>query len=1344
MSQGELKVDFNLGSLSTRSFQSLIEALSLETLGVPSVFFPSGPDGGRDIVFEGKIRGYEEKRWEGYLVVQIKYKEKLEGGTKDAQWLASEVQKEIAQFSSAKSTRRMPDYFIICSNVSLSGADGNGSSGKKRTGGYTKVNDHLAQWKRNSSLKDFDIWPYDKVCRMLEANTDVRRTYSAWVTPGDVLSTLLNHFEKPSFSDCIRRSMKISLLKDQNIQLTDAGDVSDKALRTSQVFVDLPVSDELSSQYSYDHIPIDADDDAQNAFENSFHTESNPQNNGVVSRLVARARDKLNVGAIWEHSASRESRSRPNLIVLLGGPGQGKSTASKFLVQLFRSSIISRDKKFRSDANLELLVPEILDRAKAEGIAEPICRYPVHIVLPTYADHLFKAAKQEKKLSLLSWIANELDLDGNGKVDNSTLRRWLATVPWLIVLDGLDEVPPSGARAQVISEINQLLTEIADVDGDVLVVVTTRPQGFNFDLPSDQWEYWNLSDLPTNTALAYAKRLGEVRYPLNQDKRNSISSRIAYALKNEATAKIMISPLQVTIIYVIADSGGNIPRDRWNLFHRYYEILKLRELSKGGEIFDALSSNAQHVDRLHRWAGLILHTLSETTGGAGATLSIAHFTALLHGCLRAGEVSENEIHDRTQELVHLALNRLVLLASRQEEAISFDVRSLQEFMAADALTIGGDHTFSSRLRRISKGAHWLHVVQISASRCYAAGSHEHLRPAIIGLTDELDNITKADTIVLSGARLALDLFNDGIAIGSSAQRASYARHALQLLSTGDVADAAKLARLWEPATQDMMIQVLRGHIQSAMGPTSLAAWKLAFILSSEGHEAVTALIIECFPKSSDAAFLVASQFQNPLNNEDVYKLIRNSILEQDPVRIREIAAIDVYYTREHNYGTFGKHLQELAWHTRQRPETSFSLFGKKGGMELALVPLSYPSALNQFLQFSSNKHGWIILALGAKFLQNPTAKHLSEVLMEIYDKKLLHVAKSVIFSLPWPIVLVFDCVHDYTSLQVAASSARQKKFGDIADWESAEIRWSKNGISSHDLLAPVDALSGCNIGTHGVPLSSSVRLYSTGDNFLFENLINQALTQDSNSFRRQTLLKWATYLLSMLAGTGKNVPGHYLIKLIENYDGEINTGMLIDIPDEAIFNDQALKIINEKAFNFKTESAIDVIALSRISENVNHFYNYPNILYLILLHAERDVNHLNSIPESVFYLSSKNSSELNGIISALIICTLRNIEKYTPSELSSALLSDNKLHALNAIIDVPLQYNEKILDVLCETINRLPRDNAIARNLREKLRGILNSRNSGLADSIVWQALALPQAAMDVLRRIQTPDHVSI
>ena len=140
-------MEIDLRKLNALSFERLIRAMCFQQFGPGGIVFSPGPDGGRDFAITGSIAGYESREWKGYLVVQAKFRDCLEGGQSDIDWLTGQIDRELAQYESPTAGRKRPEYYVVATNVALSGSDGRGASGAPRTGGHTKIVNNLESWK---------------------------------------------------------------------------------------------------------------------------------------------------------------------------------------------------------------------------------------------------------------------------------------------------------------------------------------------------------------------------------------------------------------------------------------------------------------------------------------------------------------------------------------------------------------------------------------------------------------------------------------------------------------------------------------------------------------------------------------------------------------------------------------------------------------------------------------------------------------------------------------------------------------------------------------------------------------------------------------------------------------------------------------------------------------------------------------------------------------------------------------------------------------------------------------------------------------------------------------------
>ena len=113
----------------------------------------------------------------------------------------------------------------------------------------------------------------------------------------------------------------------------------------------------------------------------------------------------------------------------------------------------------------------------------------------------------------------------------------------------------------------------------------------------------------------------------DETRREEIVEILAQAAEDDATSQLMISPLQVTLLFQLVMTHNNIPKDRWTLFLRHYETLRDREIAKGGVNGQIIGLYKSQIDKIHYDAGYLLHLRAETSGRAQSFFTIEEFNA---------------------------------------------------------------------------------------------------------------------------------------------------------------------------------------------------------------------------------------------------------------------------------------------------------------------------------------------------------------------------------------------------------------------------------------------------------------------------------------------------------------------------------------------------------------------------------------------------------------------------------------------------------------------------------------------------------------------------------------------
>src|SRR5438876_9114508 len=83
----------DLTRLGEREFEALCRALAVRVLGDNVQVFGDGPDGGRELTWDGTVDhpgSSREAHWSGYGVLQAKFR-RQNAGTKDLEWLHGQL-----------------------------------------------------------------------------------------------------------------------------------------------------------------------------------------------------------------------------------------------------------------------------------------------------------------------------------------------------------------------------------------------------------------------------------------------------------------------------------------------------------------------------------------------------------------------------------------------------------------------------------------------------------------------------------------------------------------------------------------------------------------------------------------------------------------------------------------------------------------------------------------------------------------------------------------------------------------------------------------------------------------------------------------------------------------------------------------------------------------------------------------------------------------------------------------------------------------------------------------------------------------------------------------------------
>ena len=858
-------------------------------------------------------------------------------------------------------------------------------------------------------------------------------------------------------------------LHERDARLVDGGAEADDRIELAHVFIDLPV-----------------------AVAHSGRRAPSPNKTGMAALL----------GALTQASGGMRA-------LLVGGPGSGKSTLTTMLAQVLRLP--------RLDAHHALLPPalqELWSRARVE-LDALVARekwpatdhvLPLRVNLPALARWMASHRDGDEPILWQHLAARAVDElaahDLLWEVTPAQFRQAVGEAgPVAWILDGLDEVPRTAGRAEVIEAVRAVVCEqTATIAG---IVVATRPQGYEGEF--DELDAMTLLPLPAKLALEYGERL--IRTWAQRASASDVTDRLR-AMHDEfakpEVAALLQTPLHTTIAAVLVAGRGTLPKSRYLLFKEYFDTVLRRELRKPIE-HKVTDEDGGLLRTLHAQAGLLLHVRAQAQQGARASLRRRELSELLFAIYGGLGYENDERRTKVERLLRFAAERLVLLIHDVQGEYSFGVRSLQEFFAAEALMEGDASVVAVRLDAVVRSSHWSNVVAFVVSR-HALATSQNERTAALRFTVErciaLNHGVAGEPAkrCLLGSHLALAMLREVQSYANPWLLGELWKVAFEAASTPTQEGSARAVQLERS-------RVRRGRetwwdiveIHTRLGMTAArqtgecgARWRrqlceTAGALFARGGEIawVAWRLINGLLVVGDREAEHLATSHAPDNETDAWAAFYAGAWGGDDV----LPAWWCDYVNEHpSWFTPGRFAQRFLDPDTQRPVvalnivTGFLLDPTKVTValespttSLAWVPIDYRPALPAAMPDVSP--AWQVWHLVAAFLASPSRASLADVLDLLAHPDALRELYACIEGLPWPLAACVARVCDGDDSSKLAQELRDGALSDIDDWRAAEQRLCSYATLSSDAW---EALWTARrpwpreISTSGVPIPSEL------------------------------------------------------------------------------------------------------------------------------------------------------------------------------------------------------------------------------------------------------------------------------
>ncbi len=801
------------------------------------------------------------------------------------------------------------------------------------------------------------------------------------------------------------------------------------------------------------------------------------------------------------------------LEVVLGGPGQGKSTVGRFLVLIHAAILLVTSPIEGIAAAAEIAQLEaLLVGLSAEEIALPdVVRLPVWIELRELVDALLRDEESEREPpgAMLRWYAATELREG---ADVASIETALTSLPWVMVLDGLDEVPPERGRALVRACIAGVRHRFASSAGRV--IATSRPGSYEREVFGDDLVERTLLPLKPERATLYAERFVESLLADEDGKRAALLKHLRKALTRESTAALMSNPLLVTIMAAIVIHQGEPSDRRWTLFEEYYSTLYRRETERDTYASATLREHAALICAIHQHVGMSLQARSEEAAGVSALMPEHELRALIREHLVESYPSD-EAARLTDEILHAAEQRLVLLVQSQEGMYGFDLRSFQEFMAAWQVLSLPEAQGGALLRRLAPLAAWRNVVLFVIGGLHARSS-PLARERSVGLCDSLDNLGYvASRVALPGARLALAVLGDAPYGKAPKPRRELVGRALELLRIPPSKVHEELGRrLWD-IEADHLLAVLD---EALLDPARRgAAW--ATLLALPDDEQVKGVAERHWPGEQGARReIVRSHARRALQAFPHY-------FRHNPWLSRKVAQ-DLTLTRPEDLWLLLAPNDRAGTLTRSRPIAPVEFRAPGDTQTLnwycgSVAPLDHDSSSRR--QDVPRSSDWAARRAEALFREDVSARRLAEVLEELAGSWEERSAWHWNSELPWPLLACVMAAQSAEDLRGVAGRLRRGELGDLERWHEIEGDFGNVGpdrlkrlaastdplraILLEGVMPPFDAARGSFI-THGA------------------GSMKRGFFRDLDGTRRAATSPWVARMLGQLMLGQLDISGH--------------------------------------------------------------------------------------------------------------------------------------------------------------------------------------------------------------------------